>query len=123
MLDGHIVLSRELAGMGHYPAIDIGNSVSRLAPVLQSDSQKTASQQLRTWVATFKENKDLLSVGAYQPGQNLILDESIKKKPDLDHFLQQGMHESCDFATSVDHMQMLAQPSQHDLNSNETIQG
>lgn len=123
VLDGHIVLSRELAGAGHYPAIDVNQSVSRLAPVLQSDSQKTASQQLRTWVATFKENKDLLSVGAYQPGQNLILDESIKKKPDLDHFLQQGMHESCDFATSVDHMQMLAQPSQHDLNSNETFQG
>ena len=123
VLDGHIVLSRELAGAGHYPAIDIGQSVSRLAQVLQDDSQKIASQKVRSWLSMYAENKDLITVGAYQAGQNRVLDESIQKKLDLDRFLQQGMHEPCDMATSVDHLKVLSQPPQHELQGAEAIQG
>jgi len=123
VLDGHIVLSRELAAAGHYPAIDIGDSVSRLAQVLQTDSQKIANQLIRSWLSSYKENRDLITVGAYQVGQNRVLDESIQKKQDMDRFLQQGIHEPCDMATSVDHLQLLAQPPQHELQSSETIQG
>ncbi|MDP6190467.1 MAG: hypothetical protein QF872_06635, partial [Gammaproteobacteria bacterium] len=116
-------LSRELAAAGHYPAIDIGDSVSRLAQVLQTDSQKIANQLIRSWLSSYKENRDLITVGAYQVGQNRVLDESIQKKQDMDRFLQQGIHEPCDMATSVDHLQLLAQPPQHELQSSETIQG
>jgi flagellum-specific ATP synthase len=97
--------------------------VSRLAQVLQDDSQKIASQKVRSWLSIYNENKDLLTVGAYQAGQNRTLDESIQKKLDLDRFLQQGMNEPCDMATSVDHLKVLSQPPQHELQGAETIQG
>jgi flagellum-specific ATP synthase len=72
VLDGHIVLSRELAGAGHYPAIDINQSISRLAPALQGLGQKQAGQQLRQWLNSYADNKDLITVGAYQAGKKTL---------------------------------------------------
>ena len=122
VLDGHIVLSRELAGAGHYPAIDINQSISRLAPTLQGLGQKQAGQQLRQWLNSYAENKDLITVGAYQAGKNMVLDQALDKKLNMDRFLQQGMHDSCDMATSLDHLQILAQPPQHEFQQSETLQ-
>jgi flagellum-specific ATP synthase len=122
VLDGHIVLSRELAGAGHYPAIDINQSISRLAPALQGLGQKQAGQQLRQWLNSYADNKDLITVGAYQAGKNTLLDQALDKKLDMDRFLQQGMHDSCDMATSLDHLQILAQPPQHEFQQSETLQ-
>ena len=122
VLDGHIVLSRELAGAGHYPAIDINQSISRLAPALQGLGQKQAGQQLRQWLNSYAENKDLITVGAYQAGKNIVLDQALDKKLNMDRFLQQGMHDSCDMATSLDHLQILAQPPQHEFQQSETLQ-
>ena len=122
VLDGHIVLSRELAGAGHYPAIDINQSISRLAPALQGLGQKQAGQQLRQWLNSYAENKDLITVGAYQAGKNMVLDQALDKKLNMDRFLQQGMHDSCDMATSLDHLQILAQPPQHEFQQSETLQ-
>ena len=122
VLDGHIVLSRELAEAGHYPAIDINQSISRLAPALQGLGQKQAGQQLRQWLNSYAENKDLITVGAYQAGKNIVLDQALDKKLNMDRFLQQGMHDSCDMATSLDHLQILAQPPQHEFQQSETLQ-
>ena len=122
VLDGHIVLSRELAEAGHYPAIDINQSISRLAPALQGLGQKQAGQQLRQWLNSYAENKDLITVGAYQAGKNMVLDQALDKKLNMDRFLQQGMHDSCDMATSLDHLQILAQPPQHEFQQSETLQ-
>ena len=122
VLDGHIVLSRELAGSGHYPAIDINQSISRLAPALQSLSQKHEGKQIRQWLSSYTDNKDLITVGAYQAGKNILLDQALDKKLDMDRFLQQGMHDSCDMATSLDHLQLLAQPPQHEFQKSETLQ-
>ena len=122
VLDGHIVLSRELAEAGHYPAIDINQSISRLAPALQGLGQKQAGQQLRQWLNSYSENKDLITVGAYQAGKNIVLDQALDKKLNMDRFLQQGMHDSCDMATSLDHLQILAQPPQHEFQQSETLQ-
>ena len=122
VLDGHIVLSRDLAGAGHYPAIDVNQSISRLAPALQGLGQKQAGQQLRQWLSSYAENQDLITVGAYQAGKNMLLDQALEKKLDMDRFLQQGMQESCDLATSVDHLQVLAQPPQHEFQQSETLQ-
>ena len=122
VLDGHIVLSRELAGSGHYPAIDINQSISRLAPALQSLSQKHEGKQIRQWLSSYADNKDLITVGAYQAGKNILLDQALDKKLDMDRFLQQGMHDSCDMATSLDHLQLLAQPPKHEFQKTETLQ-
>jgi flagellum-specific ATP synthase len=122
VLDGHIVLSRDLAASGHYPAIDINQSISRLAPALQGLGQKQAVQQLRQWLISYAENQDLINVGAYQTGNNIVLDQALDKKLDMDRFLQQRMHDSCDMATSLDHLQVLAQLPQHEFQQEKVLQ-
>ena len=96
ILDGHIVLSRRLAARGHYPAIDVGNSVSRLMPELVSDEHMAAARKLREAVAEYQEAEDLLNLGAYVAGSNPRLDEAIALQPGINAFLRQetGSHES-----------------------------
>lgn len=96
ILDGHIVLSRRLAARGHYPAIDVGNSVSRLMPELVSDEHMAAARKLREAVAEHQEAEDLLNLGAYVAGSNPRLDEAIALQPAINAFLRQetGSHES-----------------------------
>ena len=93
-----------------------------MAPALQSLSQKNEGKQLRQWLSSYADNKDLITVGAYQAGKNILLDHALDKKLDMDRFLQQGMHDSCDMATSLDHLQILAQPPQHEFQQSETLQ-
>ena len=94
-LDGQIALSRELADEGHFPAIDLQGSVSRLMQVLQTnENQKRAATFRKLW-ASFQQNKDLVQVGAYQSGTNTDLDRALRIKDDMLRFLLQDMNEEC----------------------------
>jgi len=89
ILDGHIVLSRELGAMGHYPAIDILNSVSRLASKVTTPEQREASRKVREALASYHQSEDLINLGAYAAGSNARLDSAIRLRPNLMQFLRQ----------------------------------
>ena len=89
ILDGHIVLSRALGAAGHYPAIDVLQSVSRLASKLQTPDQAKAAQQIREAMAALNRSEDLIQLGAYISGSNPKLDRAIQLRPQLESFLRQ----------------------------------
>ncbi len=89
ILDGHVILSRELGAMGHYPAIDVLNSVSRLASKIAPPEQRAAAAKLREALATFRQSEDLINLGAYAAGANSQLDAAIQLRPRLMDFLKQ----------------------------------
>jgi flagellum-specific ATP synthase len=93
LLDGHLMLSRELAHHGHWPAIDVLSSLSRLMPELCDEVTLSHSARLRGLLATWREGRDLVEIGAYKPGTNPALDEALRLKPALDVLLRQGPHE------------------------------
>jgi flagellar biosynthesis/type III secretory pathway ATPase len=88
-LDGHIVLARHLAAVGHYPAIDVLSSVSRLAPQVTDRQQWEAARKLREALATYQQSEDLIQLGAYAAGTNPRLDAAIRARPQLLEFLRQ----------------------------------
>jgi FliI/YscN family ATPase len=90
ILDGHIVLSRELASRNHYPAIDILPSVSRTMPQVTSLEHRARAGQVREWLATVRDNEDLVSVGAYVPGSNARIDTALARKDAVNQFLCQA---------------------------------
>ncbi|HTS78613.1 MAG TPA: FliI/YscN family ATPase [Bryobacteraceae bacterium] len=92
ILDGHIVLSRELGAMGHYPAIDVLNSVSRLASRVAAPEQREAARTVREALAEYQRSEDLINLGAYAAGSNPRLDSAIKLRPRLMDFLRQEPH-------------------------------
>ena len=89
ILDGHIFLSRDLAARGHYPAIDILNSISRLSGMLLDDKQKDMVQTLRASLALYDSSQDLIDLGAYEEGRNPALDRIVRIKLNVDKFLCQ----------------------------------
>lgn len=89
ILDGHVVLSRELGSKGHYPAIDILNSVSRLANRVASTDQREAARKVREALAAYRQSEDLIHLGAYAAGSNPQLDSAIQLQPKLSEFLRQ----------------------------------
>lgn len=93
ILDGHIVLSRELAHRNHYPAIDVLQSVSRLAPQLLSREHLDAGGRLRSLLAAHRRAEDLIAIGAYVPGSDATVDEARAKLPEIDAYLTQGTHD------------------------------
>ncbi len=101
VLDGHIVLTRTLADQGHYPAIDIEASISRVQPNLVSAHQLELVRHFKSLYSRYQRSRDLISVGAYSSGHDLQLDLAIQMHPQLESFLQQGMQESQPYAASV----------------------
>ncbi|WP_332875610.1 flagellar protein export ATPase FliI [Halomonas sp. G15] len=93
ILDGHIVLSRTLAEAGHYPAIDIEASISRAMTAITEGSQQRLAQRFKGMFSRYQRNRDLISVGAYHPGNDPKLDEAVRRFPQLEAFLQQGIDE------------------------------
>ena len=93
ILDGHIVLDRKLAGRGHYPCIDILNSISRLMPQLVDDRVKTAAYGIRDLLAVHKDSEDLINIGAYKKGSNPRIDRAIEKIDSINAFLKQHAEE------------------------------
>lgn len=101
ILDGHIVLSRRLAEAGHYPAIDIEASISRAMTELISHEQYRRVQRFKQMLSAYQRNRDLVSVGAYVPGSDPLLDQAIRLYPALEAFLHQPVHESCGYDDAV----------------------
>jgi flagellum-specific ATP synthase len=95
ILDGHIILSRRLAAAGHYPAIDVLNSISRLGSKLSTREQALAAGKVRASLATYEESKDLIELGAYVRGTNPALDSAIRARPDVNGFLRQDTSHGC----------------------------
>ena len=89
ILDGHIILSRQLAAKGHYPAIDVLQSISRLEGHLSTGDQKMAARKVREAMSMYRDAEDLINLGAYVSGSNKRLDESIKLQPQITDFLRQ----------------------------------
>ena len=101
-LDGQIALSRDLADEGHFPAIDLQGSVSRLMQVLQQKEHLQRAIQFRKLWSAYQQNKDLVQVGAYQPGSNADLDRALALKDAVMDFLVQDMDEACDLSDSME---------------------
>ncbi len=101
ILDGHIVLSRELAEAGHYPAIDIEKSVSRVMTSVASGAHVDAARRFRQLHARHNKARDLIQLGAYAPGHDTDLDTAVRLHPPMSALLQQGMHESAALDASL----------------------
>ena len=101
ILDGHMVLSRDLAAKNHYPCIDINQSVSRLFSVICGPDQKTAAGKLREVLARYSEAEDLINIGAYAKGSNPKIDNAISKIDAVNAFLCQGTLENIGFEDAV----------------------
>ncbi len=108
ILDGHIVLSRDLAERNHFPAIDVLASVSRLAPEIASGPQLAAAGVLRDLLAAHREAKDLIQVGAYSSGSDPRVDLALAALPAIEAFLKQRIDESCTVSDSIARLQALA---------------
>jgi flagellum-specific ATP synthase len=103
-LDGHVVLSRDLATSGHYPAIDILGSVSRLTTAITSREQQEVATAVRGLLAAHRDVRELVEIGAYVTGSNPAADQAIALKPALDGFLRQRIDEPTTIDTAWNQM-------------------
>ena len=101
ILDGHIVLSRQLANENHFPAIDIGASISRLMVEIVSKEHQTDASRLRNLLGLYQKNADLISIGAYKRGTNAALDEAVSKINEVNAFLRQEIDESFSYEETL----------------------
>ena len=108
ILDGHIVLSRDLAEAGHYPAIDIEASISRVMPAVVERTHLRAAQQFRQIYSAYRQQRDLIAVGAYQKGSDPQVDKAIAMWPQLRGFLQQEVDDPMPLAQAIEALQELA---------------
>ena len=101
ILDGHVVLSRKLASRGHYPAIDVLQSVSRLMPDLAAPEHLAAAQKLRQALSDYQEAEDLINLGAYVAGSNPRIDEAIVLQPAINAFLCQSVGDQSEYEATM----------------------
>ncbi len=102
IIDGHIILSRAIAAKNHYPAIDVLGSVSRLMNDIVNDKHKAAANRLRNMLAVYRDNEDLISIGAYKSGNNPALDEAVAHMDRLHQFLDQRVDEKYTMDQTID---------------------
>ncbi|MEL0587679.1 MAG: flagellar protein export ATPase FliI [Candidatus Thiodiazotropha sp. (ex. Lucinoma kazani)] len=107
ILDGHIVLSRRLSDAGHYPAIDIEASISRAMNDVTSYSHQDAARSFKHLYSLYQQNRDLISVGAYESGSDEQIDIAISAMPALSQFLRQDMHTPVTLSQSQDDLEAL----------------
>lgn len=97
ILDGHVSLSRRLASLNQYPAVDSLNSISRLMNEISTKEELALAGEVRELLATYREAEDLITIGAYVPGSNKRIDRAINKIDAINSFFRQGINELCDF--------------------------
>ena len=100
ILDGHIMLSRDQAQLGIYPAVDVSSSVSRVMNEIVDNTHIEASIKFRQLVTTYNENKDLLMMGGYTQGQDQTLDQAISLWPKITEFIKQQENKKESFSSS-----------------------
>jgi flagellum-specific ATP synthase len=108
LLDGHIHLSRSIASRGRYPAIDVLPSLSRLQSQLIPVQMRKAADTIRGMMALYKENEDLINIGAYQKGSSAAIDRAIQLRPAIESLLAQEQHQLIPWQQSVDELSKLA---------------
>jgi flagellum-specific ATP synthase len=108
ILDGHIVLSRALADSGHYPAIDVEKSISRVMPLVTNEEHMLMARTIKQCYSLYEQNRDLIAIGAYQQGADPRIDQAIRVKPFIDQFLQQKMREVIPYKKSVADLKQIA---------------
>ncbi len=101
ILDGHIVLSRKLAARNHFPAIDVLQSTSRVMRSVVDDAQLAWSGQMREWMSTYAQAEDLINIGAYARGTNLMIDQAVHVHDKISGFLRQGIDERATYADTL----------------------
>ncbi|KAA3617624.1 MAG: flagellar protein export ATPase FliI [Calditrichaeota bacterium] len=101
ILDGHIVLSRKIATKGHYPAIDVLESVSRVKNEVMTDNQKNISLKLLEQMATYRESEDLINIGAYSKGTSTKIDNAIDNTENINTFLRQDIEDKSNFLQTM----------------------
>ena len=109
ILDGHIVLSRQLANSNHFPAIDVGASISRLRVEIVPPEHRQLAGQLRDVMGVYEKNADLVSIGAYKAGTNPKLDHALQKMDAINKFLCQGIDESFSYEESLKELRRIMQ--------------
>jgi flagellum-specific ATP synthase len=107
ILDGHIVLSRSLATAGHFPSIDVLESISRVTPAITTREQRDAGSEMRRLLAAYRDAKDLIEIGAYVPGTNPTVDRAVALREGTERFLRQDMHESTSASDAWDALAQL----------------
>jgi flagellum-specific ATP synthase len=108
ILDGHIVLSRQLAAAGHYPAIDVLNSISRLQSKVSTEEQKLGARKVREALSMYRDAEDLINLGAYVSGTNPRLDQCIKARPEILGFLRQDSETNVNRNETLDQLKQVA---------------
>lgn len=101
ILDGHIVLNRKLTSKGHYPPIDIGQSLSRVMPFVTPDEHVQQANRLRELMTAYADIEDLVAIGAYKPGARPVADEAMKKWDSINALLRQNKSEPADYANTI----------------------
>ncbi|QEP43203.1 flagellar protein export ATPase FliI [Ectothiorhodospiraceae bacterium BW-2] len=109
ILDGHVVLNRRLVEMGHFPAIDIEASISRVMPAVTTTQHQQQARAIKRIYSLYEKSRDLISVGAYSSGSDKQIDEAIRLQPHIATFLQQDMQQKVTLADSIKQMQQLVQ--------------
>ena len=121
LLDGHIVLSRKLADRGHYPAIDVLQSISRLMTTVTTPDHQTAARKLREIYATYTDAEDLINIGAFSPGANKRIDGSVALISRIQDFLIQPVRQHNAFDKTVDQLLSITQAWDQMLGANEPL--
>lgn len=119
ILDGHVVLSRRLAEEGHYPAIDVEASVSRVMPHVSAADHFRRAQRFKQLYARYQQSRDLISVGAYQKGADPETDQAIERMPHLRNFLRQELDERAPFTDSINRLHSLFEAQGNQQSGNE----
>jgi len=108
ILDGHIMLSRDLAHRNHYPAVDVLQSISRVMPEVTSNEHRQAAGLIRNLLAVFKKNEDLINIGAYVKGSDPKCDKAIAMMDKINEFLQQSTDQKFIYDNTVEELINLA---------------
>ena len=107
ILDGHVMLSRDLARQNHYPAVDILGSISRLRNDVVPPVDVQAGGRLLTWLKSLEDNRDLVNIGAYVSGADSVLDEALTKERAIREFLVQGIQEGAELGETFTRLRQL----------------